>query len=57
MPDRELVLEVLTRYRESLWAARRAHTELDRQVWGARARAFDEMYTELKGRGYAAKGV
>jgi hypothetical protein len=51
--DRKLVLEMLLRMRESEQCARVARTQLDKAVWLSRARAFDEIYTELKGRGYA----
>ncbi len=49
-PDRELVLEIVQRMRESEETARRyPHGSMTRQYWEGRARAFDECYTELKG--------
>jgi len=52
--DRSLVLEIVTRYRESLAWARRSEG-LSCVHWLARAEAYNEVYTELKGLGYAAK--
>jgi hypothetical protein len=54
--DRELVFEIVTRLRESEQEAKRFPEGSHRQeVWLARARAFDECYTELKGRGLDSK--
>ena len=58
VPDRELVLEIIKRLRESQQEAKTAESfgaTHRADVWRARARAFDECYTELKGRGYAVK--
>jgi hypothetical protein len=55
MVDRKPVLEILQRMREAEYAAKRAKTTIDRAVWLSRARAFDEVYTELKGLGYAGR--
>lgn len=57
-PDRELVLEILKRLRESEQEAQLAESfgNAARALqYRARARAFDECYTELKGRGLDAK--
>lgn len=55
--DRDLVCEVLVRLREAEQESRRPGiSELRQHGWLTRARAFDEVYTELKGRGYDGKG-
>lgn len=45
------MLEVLERMRESEQAACDVHDPNVALIWLARARAFDEAYTEMKGRG------
>lgn len=46
------MLDILERMRESEEAADQARTHAGRDVQLSRARAFDEVYTELKGIGY-----
>jgi hypothetical protein len=54
LADRKLVLDMVQRMCEAEEMARNPATPItQRQYWIGRARAFDEVYTELKGLGYA----
>jgi hypothetical protein len=50
-PDRELLLEIVIRMRESTEAAKNANAYADEMFWRGREAAFNEVYTELKGSG------
>lgn len=56
LPGRELTLEVIQRMRESEQAARDEVMFFYRRCENeARARAFDEVYTQIKGLGLDSK--
>lgn len=56
LPNRKLCFEILTRMRESQVASRTLpFGSMASQYEAGRCRAFDECFTELKGRGYAEK--
>jgi len=50
-PSRDFVLDVVQRMRESEEQARREFHPVRKGIQLARARAFDEVYTEMKGVG------
>lgn len=53
--DRAFVCEVLRRYREAREQMFVLPDVAWRSFWNGRVDALNEMYTELKGRGYADK--
>jgi len=53
--ERRLLLDLTQRMRESEQVAKRRRGHPGELVWLARARAFDECITELKGNGLGAK--
>lgn len=56
--ERSRLLDFLNRMRESECTAQQREAQgllLQAEVWRARARAFNEVYTELKGSGYGRK--
>lgn len=52
-PEREILLEILYRLRESQDTLK-AISGPEKMRWVGRAEAFDEIYTELKGFGFGS---
>ena len=53
--ERDLLFDFVCRMREAEQASRRTVDQYNIISWAARARAFDEIYTELKGMGFGQK--
>jgi uncharacterized protein (UPF0335 family) len=53
--EREQLLEFVVRMREAEEAAQKDPNAIQRAYWSGRSRAYDEVYTELKGSGFGER--